>query len=70
MQKGEAAKLLSKHLDLNPSFRPFSIVGRGAWQGAERQIRNQARTEHMEVGGDGELFPNFGRRKGSRAEIG
>ena len=26
--KEEAAKLLSKHLDLNPSLRPFSMVGR------------------------------------------
>ena len=67
MQKGEAAKLLSKHLDLNPSFRPFSIVGREV---ARRRKTDYESNENGAHGGDGELFPNFGRRKGSRAEIG
>ena len=56
--KEEMAKLLSKHLELDPSFRPLSIVGREV---ARRRRTDQESGENGAHGEDEELFPNFGR---------
>ena len=57
----------SQRLNLNPSPRPFSTIGREV---ARRRRTDQKSGGSRAQGGDGELFLNFGRTEGSRAEIG